>query len=64
MRVDYEKLARMLKSVVLKFRSDIPARFSDIAEQHVLAKLKPITIVGGIKSVVENALIIMWNFLR
>ena len=40
-RVYYEKLGHMLKSLVAKFRSDLFVRLSDIAEKQVPAKLKP-----------------------
>ena len=42
------KKGRILKLLVHKFRSDISARFRDIAEKQVLAKLKP--IVGALQT--------------
>ena len=44
MEVYSEKLGRMLKPPVLKFRSEISVRLRDIAEKQIPAKLKP-TIV-------------------
>ena len=41
MRVHKEKLGRMVKLLVPKFRADLSARFKDIAEKQVPAKLKP-----------------------
>ena len=38
----YEKLGRMLKPPVSKFRSDLSVRLKDIAEKQVPVKLKPI----------------------
>ena len=41
-RMYYLKLDHILKSLVLKFRSDLFARLRSIAEKRVPAKLKPI----------------------
>ena len=38
----YEKLGRMLKPLLPKFRSDLFVRLTDIAEKQVPAKLKPV----------------------
>ena len=37
-----EKIGQMLKSLVPKFRPNLPARLKDIAEKQVPAMLKPI----------------------
>ena len=44
-RIYYEKLGRMLKALVPKFRPDISARLKDIAEKQVPTRLKPIVDV-------------------
>ena len=41
-RLYYEKLGRMLKPIVPKFRPDLSVRLRDITEKQVPAKLKPI----------------------
>ena len=46
-RVYYEKLGRMLKPLVPRFRFDLSVRSRDIAEKQVPVKLKP--IVGADK---------------
>ena len=45
-RIYYEKLGHMLKPLVPKFRPDVFARFKDIAEKQVPARLKPIVVVA------------------
>ena len=53
-RVYYEKLGHILKPLVPKFRSDIFARFLDIAEKQVPANLKPIAgefVLWGIQTI-------------
>ena len=41
-----KKLGHILKPFVHKFRSDLFARFKDVAEEQVPEKLKPIVVVS------------------
>ena len=43
-RVNYEKIVRMLELLVLKFRPDLSPRIKDIAKKEVHAKLKPVEV--------------------
>ena len=45
-RIYYEKIGHMLKTLVPKFRSDLFVRLRAIAEEQVPAKLKPIVDSG------------------
>ena len=43
-KVCYEKLGRILKLLVPKYRPDLSARLKDMAEKQVTARVKPIVI--------------------